>query len=217
MMWGFKSVGYKWLLSVKILFLNCCCCSCRRGEEMSLNCGHQRACCLPPRLVLFKLWSAGSAGSFGRKSVAEIISDTEWIIKHTYLCATTAFVGWLSTESRRIRSFHNFLSFSHYFLEYFKLVYKNIVMVTLTTGILLLLFTCIKFWVWGILWRWCACEPTAYEMVRDCRKFEKYCPRWYTSMESNGGMILTGEARRIRRKTGISVTLSTTLPQLLMN
>jgi hypothetical protein len=35
-------------------------------------------------------------------------------------------------------------------------------------------------------------------------------PRWY--MESNGGMILTGENQRIRRKTCPSATLSTTNP-----
>jgi hypothetical protein len=33
----------------------------------------------------------------------------------------------------------------------FKLsVYKNVVMVTLTIGIMFLLFTCMHFWVWGI-------------------------------------------------------------------
>jgi hypothetical protein len=60
----------------------------------------------------------------------------------THVCAKTAFVGWPSTESRWITSFHNFLSFSHYFRKYFKLLYrKNVVMVTLTTGIMCLLFT----------------------------------------------------------------------------
>jgi len=41
-----------------------------------------------------------------------------------------------------------------------------------------------------------------------------YCssPRWYMSMESHGGIILTGENRRTRRKTCPSATLSTTNP-----
>jgi hypothetical protein len=52
---------------------------------------------------------------------------------------------------------------------------KNVLMVTLTTGIMFLLFTCVHFWVWGIVWRWSAWAPTAYEVVRDCRKFEKHC------------------------------------------
>jgi hypothetical protein len=77
----------------------------------------------------------------------------------------------LSTDSRRISSFRN-LSYNHYFRKYFKLVHTNVVMVTLTTGIAFLLFTCMYFWVWGILWRWSVCAPTAYEVVRDCRKFE---------------------------------------------
>jgi hypothetical protein len=56
----------------------------------------------------------------------------------------------------------------------FKLVYKNVVMVILTAGIMFLLFTCMHFWVLGILRRWSACAPTAYEVVRDCRKFDKH-------------------------------------------
>jgi hypothetical protein len=46
-------------------------------------------------------------------------------------------------------------------------------MVNLTTGIIFRPFTYMHFWVWGILRRWPACAPTAYEVVRDCRKFEK--------------------------------------------
>jgi hypothetical protein len=49
-------------------------------------------------------------------------------------------------------------------------------MVTLTTGIMLLLFTCMPFCVWGILQRWSTCAPTAYKVVDDCRKSEKHCP-----------------------------------------
>jgi xanthine/uracil permease len=50
---------------------------------------------------------------------------------------------------------------------------KIVVMVTLATGIMFLLFTCMHFWGWEIL-RWTACAPTAYEVNRDCRKFEKH-------------------------------------------
>jgi hypothetical protein len=50
---------------------------------------------------------------------------------------------------------------------------RNVVMVTLTTG-MFLLFTCMHIWVWRILRRWFVCAPTAYEVVRDCRKFEKH-------------------------------------------
>jgi hypothetical protein len=52
---------------------------------------------------------------------------------------------------------------------------KNVVVVTLTTGIMFLLFTCMHIWVWVILRRWSACAPIAYEVVRDCQKFEKHC------------------------------------------
>jgi hypothetical protein len=46
-------------------------------------------------------------------------------------------------------------------------------MVTLATGMFLLL-TCMHFWVWGLSRRWSACVTTTYELVRDCRKFEKH-------------------------------------------
>jgi hypothetical protein len=75
------------------------------------------------------------------------------------------------------------LSYSHYFRNCFKLVYrKNVVMVTLTTGIMLLLFTCLHFCVWGIL-RKSACVPTAYEVVRGCWKFEKHCVKLWENMQ----------------------------------
>jgi hypothetical protein len=48
-------------------------------------------------------------------------------------------------------------------------------MVTLTTGITFLLFTCMNLWVWEILRRWSTCAPTAYEVFLDYRKFEKHC------------------------------------------
>jgi hypothetical protein len=85
-----------------------------------------------------------------------------------------------STESRRISSSHNLLSYNRYCRKYFKLVYrKYVVMVTLTTGIMFLLFTCMHFWVWGIFAKevGSASAPTVCEVVRDCRKFEKHCSR----------------------------------------
>jgi hypothetical protein len=124
------------------------------------NCGLQR----------FARWSARG---FERKKNSKIVSDTERMKKTPmHVCAETVFVGSSSTESRWISSFHTFLSFSHYFRKCFKLVYrKNVVVVTLTIGIMFLLFTCLHFWVWGILRR---CTPTAYEMVRACWKFQKH-------------------------------------------
>jgi hypothetical protein len=66
-------------------------------------------------------------GSFRRESIAKIILDSERM-KNTpiHVSAKTAFGGRPSTASRRISSFHNFLSFNHYFRKYFRLVYgKN--------------------------------------------------------------------------------------------
>jgi diacylglycerol kinase len=50
---------------------------------------------------------------------------------------------------------------------------KNVVMVTLTTGMFILV-TCVHFGVWRILRRRSACVPTDCEVVRDWRKFEKH-------------------------------------------
>jgi hypothetical protein len=59
--------------------------------------------------------------------------------------------------------------------KYFKLSQRrNVLMVTLTTSIMFLLFTCMHFWLWEILRRRSTCPPTAYEVARDCRKFEKH-------------------------------------------
>jgi hypothetical protein len=137
-------------------------------------------CYIP--VAFIKLWSAGprrSAGGFGRKSNAKIVSGTERIRNtpvHAY--AKTALARWPSTERRRVSSFHNVLSFNHYFIKELKLVYrKNVVMVTLTSGVIHPLFTCMHFWVRGILRKWSACAPTAYEVIRDCLTFEKNCSR----------------------------------------
>jgi hypothetical protein len=51
-----------------------------------------------------------------------------------------------------------FLCYNHFFRKFLKLVYiRNVAMVTLTTGIMFLLFTCTHFWVRGMLRRWSAC------------------------------------------------------------
>jgi hypothetical protein len=85
-----------------------------------------------------------SACRFGRKKHAKNcirhITNTNTPIQ---VCAETIFVGWPSTENWRINSF---LSFNHYFRKHFKLVQrKNVVMVTLTTGIMFVLFTYMNF------------------------------------------------------------------------
>jgi hypothetical protein len=109
------------------------------------------------------------------RALQKLCQDTERIQNTPmYVCAKTAFVGLPSTKSGRVSSFRNFSSYNKYFGKQFKLVYiKYVVMVNLTTGIIFRPFTCMHFWVWGILRRWPACAPTAYEVVRDCRKFEK--------------------------------------------
>jgi hypothetical protein len=84
-----------------------------------------------------------------------------------HVCAKTAFVGWPPTEYRRISSLRNFLSYNHYFTEYFKWVCrKNAVMVNFTTGIMLILYICMHFWVWGILRRWSACADRLWSGPR---------------------------------------------------
>jgi hypothetical protein len=111
-----------------------------------------------------------SAGGFGRKIMAIIVSDT-WRIKNTpiHVCGKTAFVGWTSAKCRRISSFHNLLSYNHYLREYFKLMYRKNVVTVILTAAMFLIFICMHFLVWGSLLMWSACEPTAYEAVYDCR------------------------------------------------
>jgi hypothetical protein len=43
----------------------------------------------------------------------------------------------------------------------------SVVMVTLITSIMFLLFTCMQLWGWRILQSWSTCAPTAYEVVCD--------------------------------------------------
>jgi hypothetical protein len=114
-------------------------------------------------------------GDFGRKITAKIVSDTERM-KNTpmHICAKTVFVGWPSTESRRNSNFHIFLAFNNYFRKYFKLRYRKMWYGNFNHRYNV---SPIHIWVWGSLRRWSACAPTAYEMVRDGRKLEKYCSR----------------------------------------
>jgi hypothetical protein len=116
--------------------------------------------------------------SFRRKSSAKIVSDTKQMKNiPIHVFVKSAFLGWPSTETRWISSCHGFLSFSH-FIKYFKFVYrKNVGMVTLATSIMFILLTCMQFWIRGILWWWSARAPTAYEVVHNCRKFEKHWSR----------------------------------------
>jgi hypothetical protein len=46
-----------------------------------------------------------------------------------------------------ITSFHNFLTYNRSFRKWYCCTEKNVVMVTLTTGIMFLLFTCMHSWV----------------------------------------------------------------------
>jgi hypothetical protein len=57
-------------------------------------------------------------------------------------------------------------------------------------------------------YRWCE------TMSLNCSHQQACCssPRWYLSIESHGGMILTGENWRTQRETCPSATLSTTNP-----
>jgi hypothetical protein len=43
------TIGKRKCTEVTRAWCCCCCCSCRLGETMSLNCGHQLAYCLSPR------------------------------------------------------------------------------------------------------------------------------------------------------------------------
>jgi hypothetical protein len=137
--------------------------------------------------VSLKLWSADHRSSsavhqevrsvFGRKNVPKIISDTERMKSTSiYFCAKTACIDWPSTECRSVSYYHNFLSYNYYLTEYFKLLYKknsygNFNHRYHVSSIHLRAF----LGVWNFTkYGWSACEPTAYEVVRDCRKFEKH-------------------------------------------
>jgi hypothetical protein len=125
-----------------------------------------------------------------------------------HVCAKTACVNWLSIESGQINYFYNFLSLNHYFRKYFKLVYtKNVVMVTLTTGIMFLIFTCMNFWVgWGILRRWSTCAQTTYEVVCDCRKFQKHLVQSLILWSTNFMQILLKVSSCFKETRNISIT-----------
>jgi hypothetical protein len=118
---------------------------------------------------------AGHRNSFNSLKVhvypypSYFVPHPEFVSIHNYMSA--AFVGWPSAESRWSSSSHNFLSFSHYFRKYFKLMCrKDVVMVTLT---MFLPFTCMCFWVGNFTKVVCLCTTT-YEVIHDCRKSEKH-------------------------------------------
>jgi hypothetical protein len=67
---------------------------------------------------------------------------------------------------------------------------KDVCMVTLTTSVMFLLFTCMHLWLEKILQTWSACAPTAYEVVLDCQKFEKNWYR-YISLKKNVNALLS--------------------------
>jgi hypothetical protein len=72
----------------------------------------------------------------------------------------------LQQEGRGISSFHNVLSYINCFIKMLRSSeYKYVVMVPFTIDIMFLLFTCMHSWMRGILRRWSACAPTAYELV----------------------------------------------------
>jgi hypothetical protein len=97
-------------------------------------------------------------GGLGKKMIAKIVRH--WLNeKYTHVCATTALVCWHSTKCRRISSFRKFLFLNHYVIKYFKLVHRrSVVVVTSTAGIMFLLFSCMHFWVLGIVRRRSACD-----------------------------------------------------------
>jgi hypothetical protein len=67
-----------------------------------------------------------SASGSGRKSISKIVLHTEQMKNTpTHVYAKTAFVGGPSAVNRLINYFSNFLSFSHYFLKCFELVYRK--------------------------------------------------------------------------------------------
>jgi hypothetical protein len=64
----------------------------------------------------------------------------------THVCAKTALLVDLRQKVGKLVLCITFLCFSHYFRKYFKLVYrKNVVIVTLTTGIMFIQFACMHF------------------------------------------------------------------------
>jgi hypothetical protein len=127
-----------------------------------------------------------SVGSFGRKSIEKIVSDTERMENTpTHICANTAIVIWPSTESRRTSSFRNFLSFNHYFSKYFELVHSKCVYGNFNHRYKFFLFTSMPFWVWAILRRWFACSPTAYQVVCEVESLRNTGLMWHVRITEN--------------------------------
>jgi hypothetical protein len=95
----------------------------------------------------------------------------KWKIK-PYMSVLKLLVGWFSWESRWINSFHNFLSFNHSFRKHCKLVHRKNVVVIFNHWHDVLLFSFMRFWVWGILQRWSAWVPTTHEVIQDFQKLD---------------------------------------------
>jgi hypothetical protein len=78
---------------------------------------------------------------------------------------------------------------------------NNMVMVTLTTGIMFLLLTCMHFLVWGILRMWYTCAPTACEVVHYCLKPWSANHWWSTEVPQvvRGGPQAISEERAFQK------------------
>jgi hypothetical protein len=101
----------------------------------------------------------------------QVASSCSQLLRKRNRCTNS----WPSTETRRISSFHNFLSCSHYFRKYFKFVYTkqfrygNFDHRYNVSAIHLHALLGVRNFIYGS-----ACAPTAYEAVRDCRMLEKH-------------------------------------------
>jgi hypothetical protein len=108
----------------------------RRREKLKSHKDKLRQCfpdCGPRR---FARWSSAVCRRFRKESHCKnCIKHWRNVNAPIHVCAKTAFVGWPSTQNRRISSSYKFLSYSHVsqFIE------KNVVMVTLSSVITCLL------------------------------------------------------------------------------
>jgi hypothetical protein len=118
------------------------------------------------------------AGGFGRKRIVKIVSDTERM-KNTpiLVCAKLPLLVDLQQHVGElllsISSCPSIIILENILIS----VYKKCGYGNFDPGIMLFPFTCMHFWVCRILRRWSTCAPTAYEVLRDYRKFEKHCFR----------------------------------------
>jgi hypothetical protein len=115
--------------------------------------------------VFLKLWSAAVHKRFRKKSLAKIVSGTQRM-KNTlvHVCAKSAFVGW-PTENRRISSCPTIIILKKYL---------NSVSKKCGYGNFNRWYHLHVLCVWGILRRWPACAPTAYEVVRNAESTRNF-------------------------------------------